>query len=78
MDKRIEVIDMKNGFKAGKIKVPSNMRFSSEKGCISLLPPCYVSGNTYELYCVEGSFFDDIERYEIEDEMIKRVEELLL
>ena len=52
-------------------------KFSSKKGVISCLLPCVHTFNLFEIYCLEGRLFDDIERYNNIEEVNKRVEELL-
>jgi len=42
---------------------PSN-RYSNEKGLISLIEPCRATMNTYEIYCLEGDLFEDVERFD--------------
>ncbi len=53
-------------------------RYSSEKGLISLLEPCRATMGCYEIYCIGGNLFDDIERYETLDEVENRIKKLLL
>ena len=53
-------------------------RYSSEKGLISLLEPCRATMDCYEIYCLEGNLFDDIERYDTLDEVENRIKKLLL
>ena len=53
-------------------------RYSSEKGLISLLEPCGATMGCYEIYCIGGNLFDDIERYDTLDEVECRINELLL
>lgn len=35
----------------------------SFKGKISLSPPCFATMGKYEIYCLKGNLFEDIERY---------------
>lgn len=51
--------------------------FSSPKGKISLVFPNTYTMNQYEIYCLEGELFDDIERFETEEEARERSEKLL-
>ena len=53
-------------------------RYSSEKGLISLLEPCGATMGCYQIYCIGGNLFDDIERYDTLDEVECRINELLL
>ena len=53
-------------------------RYSSEKGLISLLEPCRATMDCYEICCLEGNLFDDIERYDTLDEVENRIKKLLL
>ena len=53
-------------------------RYSSEKGLISLLEPCGATMGCYEIYCLGGNLFDDIERYDTLDEVENRIKKLLL
>ena len=39
-------------------------RYKSKKGGISLLYPCYATLDTYEIYCIKGNLFEDINRFE--------------
>lgn len=55
---------------------PSN-RYKTEKGEISLVGPCYATLNYYEIYCLSGNLFDDIERFETLEEAETRIRELL-
>lgn len=52
-------------------------RYTSEKGEISLLSPCYATFNKYEIYCIDGDLFEDVERYDILEYAEKRITELL-
>ena len=52
-------------------------RYKTEKGEISMLTPCRATFNTYEIYCIEGDLFDDIERYDTLEEAEARINELL-
>jgi hypothetical protein len=52
-------------------------RYSSDKGEISMLYACYATFNSYEIYCIEGGLFEDIERYDTLEEAEQRINELL-
>lgn len=52
-------------------------RYSSKKGLISMVGPCLATMETYEIYCLEGNLFDDIERYDTLEEAETRIHELL-
>lgn len=51
--------------------------YSTEKGEISLLPPCEATFYSFEIYCIKGYLFDDIERYDTLEEAEARIKELL-
>jgi len=57
--------------------VSDSHRYQTDKGIISMLHPCRATFNSYEIYCVEGSLFEDIERYETLEQAEQRIEELL-
>lgn len=52
-------------------------KYSNDVGVISLLPPCGATMNMYEIMCVEGNLFEDIERYDTKEEAEERIFELL-
>lgn len=52
-------------------------RYTSNKGEIYILYPCYLTLQRYEIYCIKGSLFDDIERYDTLEEAEQRINELL-
>jgi len=58
--------------------ISDSNRYSSEIGVISLLEPCSMTDNCYEIYCIEGNLFDDVERYCTLDEAENRIKKLLL
>ena len=58
-------------------KIWDSHRYISKKGEISLLHPSWVTMNTYEIYCIKGILFQDIERYDSLEEAKKRIYELL-
>jgi hypothetical protein len=51
--------------------------YSTDKGEISMLPPCKATFYNFEIYCTEGHLFDDIERYNTLEEAEARIKELL-
>ena len=57
--------------------IPKNSIHATEKGSISMIPPSYVSDYMFEIYCLEGDLFDDIERFHTEEEAMERVNNLL-
>lgn len=57
--------------------IPSH-RYESEKGIISLIDPCETSCFKFEIYCISGNLFDDIERYDSVLEVEERIKNLLL
>ena len=52
-------------------------RYETKKGIISLIYPTSYTGNMFEIYCIEGDLFDDIERYECLKKAEKRIKKLL-
>ena len=52
-------------------------RYFSELGEISLLHPCPVTFESYEIYCCSGDLFEDVERYDTLEEAEERINELL-
>jgi len=63
-------IDLKPGFS------PSH-RYKTDKGEISMVYPCSDTMFEYEIFCIQGDLFDDIERYETIEESENRIKELL-
>ena len=57
--------------------IPQNKVHTTEKGSISMIPPSYVSDNMFEIYCLEGDLFDDIERFNTKAEAMERINNLL-
>lgn len=53
-------------------------RYISPKGEISRINPSFVSRYRYEIYCINGDLFEDIERYDSLEEAEARIEALLL
>ena len=54
--------------------------YSTEKGKISLivLPDYFHDGiDLWEIYVLEGKFFDDVERFGTKEEAVKRIKSLL-
>ena len=52
-------------------------RYISPLGEISLLTPCIATSNKYEIYCIKGNLFNDIERYNTLEDAENRIYELL-
>ena len=52
-------------------------KYITEVGTISLIHPCFATMQSYEIYCVEGDLFFDIERYNTLEEAEERIYELL-
>jgi len=52
-------------------------RYKTDKGEISMIYPSWVSDDSYEIFCIEGYLFDDIERYDTLEEAESRIKELL-
>jgi len=53
-------------------------RYKTDKGEISLVYPSMFTFDLYEIYCVEGDLFDDIERYNSIEDAEERIGSLLL
>jgi len=62
-------IDLKSGF--------TSHRYKTDKGEISMVYPCSDTMFEYEIFCILGDLFDDIERYETIEESENRIKELL-
>jgi len=62
----------------GKLIVTDSFRYETEKGCISLLKPCYFNFQSYQISCQFGDLFDDVERYNTFEEAESRIKRLLL
>ncbi len=56
---------------------PKSHRYKTELGEISMIHPCPISQNMYEILCIEGDFFEDIERYSTLEEAESRIDELI-
>lgn len=52
-------------------------RYKTEKGEISLIHPHRYTMNMYEIDCIEGDLFEDVERYSTLEEAEQRINELL-
>ena len=57
--------------------IGTSIRYKSDKGEISLLEPCLATKYNYELQCIAGNFFDDIEYYPTLQDAEKRITDLL-
>lgn len=57
--------------------IPNNEVHTTDKGSISMIPPCWVTMDMYEIYCLEGNLFDDIERFYTKEEAMERINNLL-
>ena len=58
--------------------ISDSNRYKTVKGEISLLTPCRATFNTFEIYCINGNLFEDIERYDTLQEAEERIHNLLL
>lgn len=56
---------------------PKKEIYKTDKGVISMIAPSFFSDNMYEIYCIKGDLFDDIERYESIDKALDRISDLL-
>lgn len=52
-------------------------RYETDKGIISMVHPCFANFETYEIYCLKGDLFIDVERYETLELAEKRIIELI-
>tara|TARA_R110000796_G_scaffold161858_6_gene278656 strand:- start:1989 stop:2228 length:240 start_codon:yes stop_codon:yes gene_type:complete len=52
-------------------------RYKTDKGEISMIYPCQSTFNSYEIYCIEGNLFEDIERYSTKEKAEERINKLL-
>lgn len=57
--------------------VGDSHRYKNEKGEISCVHPCLATMDLYEIYCIKGDLFEDIERYDTLNEAEERISELL-
>ena len=60
-----------------KIKVYDD-RYETKKGIISLRKPSWMNGHTFEIYCLEGNLFYDVERFDTLNDAENKINELLL
>ncbi len=74
MNKYVFENELKNG---DELILTDSFRYSTEKGEISLLKPCKGTMQTFEIYCIKGCLFDDVERYNTLEEAETRINELL-
>lgn len=49
----------------------------SDKGMISLLQPSNFTMMMFEIYSLDGNLFEDIERFDTEEQALSRCKELL-
>ncbi len=76
--KQIEIME-KEIIKSGVPGILSDShRYITELGEISMLYPCKATFDSFEIYCIEGDLFQDIERYETLEEAENRINDLLL
>jgi hypothetical protein len=52
-------------------------RYETDKGIISMVFPCFANFETYEIYCIKGELFRDVERYDTLEDAEKRIVELI-
>ena len=52
-------------------------RYKTKKGEISLIYPTSYTMNMFEIYCIAGDLFDDIERYDTLKQAERRIKKLL-
>jgi len=52
-------------------------RYKSEKGEISLVSPSWLTFFKWEIYCIKGNLFEDVERFSTKQEAEQRIKELL-
>lgn len=57
--------------------VPSH-RYKTDKGEISLLYPSCFTFDEFEIFCIDGDLFEDIERYPTLEQAESRIKELLV
>jgi hypothetical protein len=51
--------------------------YVSSKGVISLVYPTLITFGEYEIFCVQGNLFDEIERYPTLKKAERRIEKLM-
>lgn len=57
--------------------VGDSHRYSNDCGEISLIYPCFGTNNQFEIFCIEGELFYDIERFMTLEEAEDRIKVLL-
>ena len=57
--------------------VGDSYRYKTDKGEISLIYPCFATMERYEIYCISGDLFGDIERYNTLELAESRITSLL-
>ena len=57
--------------------VSDSQRYKTSKGEISMVPPCQMTLDTFEIFCIEGDLFEEIERYDTLEKAEQRIEDLL-
>ena len=68
-------VENKAGLEMGL--VGDSNRYETEKGIISLVYPCFATMDKYEIYCIKGDLFEDIERFGTLEEAEQRIRGLL-
>lgn len=69
---------IKNVIKSGIEGIVSDShRYLNEIGEISLIYPSFATNDMFEIYCIEGELFDDIERFITLEEAEDRIKYLL-
>ena len=58
-------------------RLSDNIYYETDRGIISLLPPCPFNHYIWEIMSIRGDFFDDVEIYLTKDEAEKRIYGLL-
>ena len=58
--------------------VGDSIHHITDKGTISLIEPCRATMRCYEIYCIKGELFDDVERYDTKEQVMERINTLLL
>jgi hypothetical protein len=72
----MDVHTLGNGIQTRNSK--NGVVYSSDLGQISLISPCHFTMDMFEIYCLKGDLFDDIERYSTYDEVEERIFQVLL
>ena len=57
--------------------VGDSHRYSNTNGEISLIFPCFATSDMFEIFCIEGDLFYDVERFSTLEESEDRIKELL-